>query len=277
MKKYDLEVLSLGAGVQSSVIALMIEEKELPPIDFAVFADTGAEPRAVYEWLDHLETLVSFPIHRVKWKNLTEAMTEEAGIVQGGGILKGKRSTIPAFTTGRNGRSRGQLMRTCTMNYKVIPITKFIREQLGVRKGHRVKSKMVRRWMGISFDEIQRYRDSSEKWADNFYPLIEKRMHRHQCLEWMESRGYPEPPRSACTYCPYHSDREWRRLRDNDPEGWAEALDVDKRIRAGLGTTTEELFLHSSLIPLEDVDLRTDIDKGQMSLFDDECAGICGV
>ena len=48
--------LSLGAGVQSTVLALMAERGEygLPKPDVAVFADTGWEPPSVYEHLDWL-------------------------------------------------------------------------------------------------------------------------------------------------------------------------------------------------------------------------------
>ncbi len=52
-----LRVLSLGAGVQSTTLALMAAHGEVGPMpDCAVFADTGWEPRAVY---DHLAWLMS--------------------------------------------------------------------------------------------------------------------------------------------------------------------------------------------------------------------------
>ena len=66
-------VLSLGAGVQSSVLALMAAQEEITPMpDFAVFADTQAEPPHVYEWLKWLETKLPFPVHYVTKGNLTE-------------------------------------------------------------------------------------------------------------------------------------------------------------------------------------------------------------
>lgn len=43
-----MRVLSLGAGVQSTAVALMALAGELPPLDAAIFADTGWEPPAVY-------------------------------------------------------------------------------------------------------------------------------------------------------------------------------------------------------------------------------------
>jgi len=37
------------------------------------------------------------------------------------------------------------------------------------------------------------------------------------------------------------------------------------------------MFIHSKGIPLESADLRTDADNGQLSLWDNECEGLCGV
>ena len=65
-------ILSLGAGVQSSTLALMIARGELPPIDAAIFADTGWEPPKVYLWLDWLEKQLPFPVHRVQRGNLRQ-------------------------------------------------------------------------------------------------------------------------------------------------------------------------------------------------------------
>lgn len=57
-------VLSLGAGVQSSVLLLMSARGLLPRLDAAVFADTKWEPRAVYEHLDWLEAEAGVPLVR---------------------------------------------------------------------------------------------------------------------------------------------------------------------------------------------------------------------
>ena len=34
-----------------------------------------------------------------------------------------------------------------------------------------------------------------------------------------------EVPRSACDFCPYRSNAEWRHLQDTDPTGWAKPVD----------------------------------------------------
>ena len=67
-----MRVLSLGAGVQSSTLALMIEKGEVPMVDAAIFADTKSEQKAVYDWLNWLEAQLSYPVYRVSWRNLKQ-------------------------------------------------------------------------------------------------------------------------------------------------------------------------------------------------------------
>jgi len=105
---------------------------------------------------------------------------------------------------------------------------------------------------------------------------------RHQCISWMKQNGYPEPPRSACYYCPFHSDKEWRKLRDESPELFQKAIDFDKDLRAVHKNHNKrmkmEVFLHNSCEPLDEIDFDSDEDKGQLTWdFMAECEGMCGV
>src|SRR6185312_6409734 len=69
----QLRVLSLGASVQSTTLALMATHGEVGPIpDCAIFSDTGWEPRAVYEhpaWLISPNVL-PFSVHIVSAGNI---------------------------------------------------------------------------------------------------------------------------------------------------------------------------------------------------------------
>lgn len=78
-----LRVLSLGAGVQSSTLALMMTRGEVEPAACAIFSDTQWEPRAVYTWLDWLERQLSFPVHRVSQGNLRSAVLRQANATGG--------------------------------------------------------------------------------------------------------------------------------------------------------------------------------------------------
>ena len=83
--------------------------------------------------------------------------------------------------------------------------------------------------MGISFDEMQRMKINQLKYIQNQYPLVEKAIRRKRCIEWMEENNFPKPPRSACTFCPYHSNEEWRKIKENKEE-WEEVVKLDKMI-----------------------------------------------
>ena len=61
------KVLSLGAGTQSTVLALMAEQwwGGLEKPDIAIFADTQWEPKQVYRHLDWLKKQLSYRVVRV--------------------------------------------------------------------------------------------------------------------------------------------------------------------------------------------------------------------
>ena len=111
------------------------------------------------------------------------------------------------------------------------------------------------------------------------YPLIDMKITRQGCKDWMKEQGYPEPPRSACTFCPYHDNAEWQNVKANKEE-WENVLKLDEDLRTGLyGTEREEVeyFLHKSGVPLKDADLTVKKKKDEPSLFDEICEGMCGV
>ena len=274
--------LSLGAGVQSSTIALMAKHGEITPMpDAAIFADTQAEPASVYKWLDWLEPQLPFPVIRVTRGDMTQESLLIKQRKDGTGCWS--KSLIPAFIQNQNG-TRGIMGRQCTYSYKVEQLERAARLHGKVKRGQ--KNVTVTQWIGISWDEIQRIKPSRVAWSQHRWPLVELRMGRRDCLKWMESHGYPKPPRSACVYCPFQSDNEWRRLRDHEPEEFQRAIRFEKDLQAVKAKTERKRgvpFLHPSCVPLDQVDLSTDIERGQLSLwldeqsFGNECEGMCGV
>lgn len=260
--------LSLGAGVQSSTMALMAAKGEITPMpEAAIFADTGAEPQAVYDWLDWLEKQLPFPIYRATAGNL------EKDIIR---YTQNQRfASVPFYTESKGGRE-GLLRRQCTREYKVAPLTKKVRELIGLKPRQRAKEKVCL-WIGISTDEASRMKPNWEQWIENRWPLIEQRLSRADCLNWMERNGYPRPSKSSCVFCPYHNNALWRDMKNNHPEEFNRAVKIDRAIRNGVRGTTQKLYLHQSLTPLEDVDFRNLEDMGQLNMFENECEGMCGV
>jgi hypothetical protein len=274
-----LHIISLGAGVQSSTMALMFAHGELTPMpDCAIFADTGAEPRYVYDWLDWLETKLPFPVHRVAYGNLRDDLTAGRGnSISGAGHI----AQPPFFVRSPDGRAVSMLRRKCTQSYKIVPIERKVRELAGLAKGQMgPKVVAVTQYIGISYDEALRMKPSQTRWIVHRWPLVDLEMRRLDCERWMAANDYPKPQKSACTFCPYHDDAHWRDMKRDHPEAFAEAVAMDETIRGGwlkqFGID-EDAYVHRSLKPLAEIDFRGAKDFGQVSLFEDECEGMCGV
>ena len=267
-----IHVISLGAGVQSSTMALMAAKGEITPMPVAaVFADTQAEPRNVYDWLDWLEPHLPFPVLRVTSGPLMATLTTHRHREDGTGTYI--RQSIPAWVDA--GGRASILMRGCTRDYKTTPIVRAVKKLM---REHGAKS--VVQWIGISLDEAHRMKDSGDRRIQHRWPLIDARVTRQKCLEWMQQQGYPKPPRSACVFCPHHSDVEWRALKNGDPASFQTAVDAERLLQDAVMRSTAPTaraipFLHKSLKPLDQVDFTE--DTSQLNLFGNECEGMCGV
>ena len=273
--RQPFRVLSLGAGVQSSCLALMAERDEygLPKPDLAIFADTGWEPQAVYDHLDWLQSELSYEIVIVDNGNIRE------NILQGQMPDGSKFLGIPAFLINPDGTT-GILRRQCTTHYKTKPIHDYLRERLQIAPRRRAPLDVqVEMWLGISTDEAVRQKPDQEEWVTKKYPLIDLGFSRAQLINWFNEH-YPgrQLPSSSCIGCPYHSDAVWKHLKDNDPKSFQEAVFIDQALRnvpATKGAIRGEAYLHRSRVPLLDVDFN--YVSSHESLMLEECEGLCGI
>ena len=269
--------ISLGAGVQSTVLALMADRGEygLPKPDVAVFADTGWEPPHVYEHLNWLESELSFEVVRVRNGNLRE------NIMKGVNPAGRPYLTIPAFLVNPDG-SPALASRQCTSYYKIKPIHDYLRQRMGLEYGRRApKAIYAEVWMGISADEALRAKPSREEWIKSRFPLVDLEFSRAQLLDWFKEH-YPDRylPRSSCIGCPYHTNAEWKWLQDNDPDSFQDAVAVDHALRNNPvvknGISKKgNAYLHRLRQPLADIDLSDTPDYDSVML--DECEGVCGI
>ena len=280
-----LTVLSLGGGVQSSVMALMAGES-LPPTgsggafdrvpDCAIFADTHWEPPSVYEHLEWLRDRLSFPLYVV---DNGRSLREDVKALTGHSGTR-RYVDIPIYLKGRDGEGDGIGRRQCTDNYKVRPIRRRIREMLGLRPRQRVPSGIsVELWLGISTDEAIRMKTSRDRWIENRYPLIEAGMSRRDCMEWWAARYNRPLERSACVACPFQSRQRWVETKRRWPELFAEAVEIDDRMRGGL-VLQKTPYLHMTRKPLAEAVALDEVEMGageQADGFGNECEGHCGV
>ena len=128
----DTTILSLGAGVQSTTVALLAVHGQVEKPAHAIFADTGWESQEVYEHLQWLTPIL-----------------EDAGIqvhiVTGGNIRndaldpKHNFASMPLhYKYGDGGAGLGR--RQCTREYKITPVTKKQRELIGLKPRQRWKA-----------------------------------------------------------------------------------------------------------------------------------------
>lgn len=253
MENPRYRILSLGAGVQSSCLLALSAEGILPRIDFAVFADTGWEPQAVYDHLDRLEREVAkpagIPILRVSSGNIRDdALNPEH-----------RFASMPLYILNRDGRP-GMTRRQCTGEYKIKPIKRQVRDLLGFPYPQRVpRGLYVEQWVGISTDEFHRAKDSDVKYMRNRHPLIsDLNWSRADCIRYLSSAGLADTPKSSCLGCPFHGNAQWRTLRDTSPAEWDDVVAFDAAIRKGNARANAsgnpllgQAFLHRSRVPLD--------------------------
>lgn len=283
--KVVYRALSLGAGVQSSVLALLLSRSDsrlvdlgYPKPDIAIFADTGWEPQYVYDHLDWLENQLDYPVIRVSSGDLKTNLKR-------GQTVSGHRFVdVPLFLVDGEGK-KGMLRRQCTNHYKIKPINRRVRELAGGQRGRPFpKNNHVEMWLGISMDEIFRMKPSREPWVMHRWPLMDLRMTRQDCDDWFASE-FPDRSlhRSACVICPYRSDVHWLEMKRTEPDSYNEAVKFDRWLRNSKTNPVRELldsrpYLHSARRPLATVIAeREKDDPDSINYFNEECDGICGV
>ena len=250
--------LSLGGGVQSSTLFLMSLHGEIEtPCEAAIFADTGWERQQTYETVEELRRIGNdhgVPIHIVKSGDIRKD-TINPDI---------RKPAPPVFVKNKYGEI-GKLPRQCTREYKIEPVYRKIREL--TEKGDEIEV-----MLGISIDEVQRMKPARVKWLTHIFPLINLRMDRGSCVNWLLDNGYEVPVPSSCIGCPFHSDTIWQSLSDSEIE---DAAEFEKGLAEGLKLKSKEIFLHRSGRPISE---RPFERHNQLILFneeDEECEGGC--
>lgn len=239
-----MRVISLGWGVQSWGLAAMSALGKLPPVDFAIHADTGWERSETYafarKWTPWLE------------ERGVRVVTVEPDprYARAYGVRPTDRSLpqimIPVYT-GFDDGSGGMLPRQCTGHWKIRPIKRWIREHC---------NEPIEQWIGITLDEAHRAKESDVQYIVNRWPFLEmldRPWVRASVVNWLQERGLEVPVSSNCVICPYQTDLEWRRMKRADNGGWQKAVEVDRAIRDR--RPGYKCYLHSSRKPLEGVRL----------------------
>ena len=142
----------------------------------------------------------------------------------------------------------------------------------GEKLGKKVKS--IAAQLIKEAEEIQRMAINKDKKISNRYPLIELGMSRSDCMTFMEENGFPIPVKSACVFCPYHSDKFQLELKKENGNAWKKSVALDYKIREREDISLKGIpYFHRSAVPLDKAYLNED----QIDMFDSECEGHCGL
>lgn len=244
----SITAFSFGGGVQSTAALVLVARGELA-CDAMLFANVGddsenpdtltyvrevARPYATR----HGVPLIELARHR---------KTGDLETLYGRLTRPGSKSIgIPVRLAG----SGAPANRTCTQDFKIRVIAKWCRAQGATRERPATTA------LGISLDEFQRMRtDSGIPYTRLAYPLVDRRLTRQDCINLISRAGLPVPPKSSCWFCPFHSLRTWREMRDRRPDLFARACDLETSLSERLRSLNsarprDAVYFTDKLVPL---------------------------
>jgi hypothetical protein len=246
-------VLNYGGGRQTVAICVLIARGVLPRPDVIVMADTGRENPSTWEYLEkHMKPFLAQHGLAVEVAPHSLATVD---LYSGNGDL-----LLPVFTT------TGKLRTYCSNEWKRRVVDRYLRSK---------EIKGGTRWIGFGFEERKRWSgmhgNTDGKWT-TICPLVDLMINTATCLKIIESAGLPEPHHSACWMCPHKRNSEWRHIRDNYPDKWNEACELDAEIRAN--DEHGGVFLHHDRVPLSEANIDLDESEGKIQ----QCTlGVCFV
>ena len=275
--KQSLTALSLGGGVQSTVLALLLDRGLLPgyPLpDVAIFADTQWEPRAVYDNIEWLKSQLSYPIVVATAGDLRQATHEfrtphrQYGIYRPAAVHRWRSDETPMHSTLQNRADPEGSQRVLRVAGPSATGASIHGDQCG--RGAAIK-------------------DSRHRWITHDYPLAYEGWRRTDCARWF-AREYPGRTlsRSACVGCPFRSAGELVAVSKSDPDLFADACELDEKLRAMMLTRPERrvhgpVYLHrrpkplAQAVALDTVEIESQVRFDLGDSWGDECEGQCGV
>jgi hypothetical protein len=211
-------VVAYGGGTNSVAMLCGFLDRGIKP-DLILFADTGGELPITYSHIDLMSKKTK------EWWGIeieTVFKTYKGGFegLEGECI---RRKQLPSLAYG---------YKACSMKYKQEPQRKRIRVWMD-ENNH----KEVIQSVGYDFGEGHRatYIASNDlgkgRTAFNWFPLIEWKWGRKECIEKIIQHGIPLPGKSSCFFCPAMKNSEILRLRQEHPEYFDRAIAIEKNLK----------------------------------------------
>lgn len=256
-----MKILSCGAGMQSTALALMSCEKAMtssalypavPIYDAILFCDLGFEPPWVMQQVEFIQKacndagiffkILYSPLYADYMRNFGER----------------RAVSIPWWTLGDDGH-KSRMPRNCTIDYKVEVISKYVRwHLLGYKKGQQLREedkKAHEMHMGFGYEEQRRCKVNPNPMFVNRFPLVEMRLTRADNYAYILERWGLATRASACTFCPFHKNIFFHYLRENEPREYDRLVEFDHLLRdkTPKPPMDSDLFISRSRKRIEDL------------------------
>ena len=249
-----MKILSCGAGMQSTALALIscaqahgeVRYPQVPRYDAVIYCDLGIEPAWVPEQVQFIEQAcreAGIPFYILQ-SDLYQDYMRNFG--------SSRVSAMPFWTLNADDKPGKIMRRSCTVDYKIIMIQKFVRYyMLGYRPRQWLRSEDTgahELHIGFSAEERTRSFPSQHKMFVNKFLLIEmgwerKDTYRYNLEEWgLDSKA------SACLICPYHKNYFFHYIQRNYPDDYASVVDFDEMLakRQPMSRIRNRVFLSRS-------------------------------
>jgi 3'-phosphoadenosine 5'-phosphosulfate sulfotransferase (PAPS reductase)/FAD synthetase len=221
----SVRAFSYGGGVQSTA-ALVLAARGEVDYPLFIFANVGdkAEHPASLAYVDEVAAPYAAKngIELVKVrKTFRDGRTDDLYV-----SVTDESSSIDIPVRMANGAPGN---RRCTADFKINVVAKELKRRGATRRDPAALG------LGISIDEHHRIRPAFDERSPaqvREYPLADRNLTRRDCQALISSAGLPMPGRSACWFCPFHSLDEWRTLRRETPELFAQAVQMERTINA---------------------------------------------
>lgn len=252
-KTTNTTVFNYGGGRQTIAMVIMILKGVLPRPDIIVMADTGRENDSTWEYLNnHVQPLLAE--HEMQVQIAPRELSTVDVYGHNGTLL------LPVYTP------TGKFSAYCSGEWKKSVVDRYLRSK-NIKSGTR--------WLGLAFDEPRRWSRMHNvrkgQWT-TVCPLVDLMVNTDACLAIIRAAGLPEPHNSSCWMCPNKKNAQWRFIRDNYPQRWAEAIQMDELIRVNAEHST--VYLHHSRVPLSQANLGEEENKAVVK----QCSlGMCFV
>lgn len=263
-----MRVFSFGGGVQSTAVLVLAVQGKVQ-YDAFVFANVGddSENPATIAYLRDIARPYA-ETHGITIEEVRKERRDGNHLTLLQHVQKDARS-LPIPVRLAPGGNPGR--RSCTGEYKIKPIAKWMRQHGATADNPFVAG------LGISTDEFARMRtDSGFPYQTLEYPLIDRGLSRADCLRIVAEAGLSQPPKSSCWFCPFRNLRAWKDMRREQPELFEQAAKLERLLlERGEALGRGQVYLSAALRPLDQA-----IGHQAAFDFDQEAncdGGYCGV